>query len=191
MYLEDWSTAELVDPRGAVAVESAADAVDTWVHVPRLRKVGFFSNKKPNADAMLDQIKTSLAEIDPGLEFAYGSKEPLAENADQAVLASLTDCDVVFLASAECGGCTSWVARDYISLQRLGVPCMLIATDRFRSLAEAVLARGGVEEPRLIVPQHPVSGIPAERAQAKIRALMDDVATELGLNTAALVTEGR
>ncbi len=181
-YLDDWSPDDLVDPRGKKFVPDEAEAstkVNAWPTKRLPRKVGLFSNKKPNADAMLEQVKQCLLEVAPNLSFDYGSKEPLAEDADPAVIQRLSTCDVVVLASAECGGCTSWLCRDQISLEKLGVPCLLIATHRFESLARTVLSRGGIENPHLLVPKHPVSGIPADEAKNKIRELASRILTEV------------
>jgi hypothetical protein len=176
VHIDEWAENQLVDPRGVPAEEpEMIGEVDAWPIAWTHRKVGIFSNKKPNADAMLEAVKRGLGTLAPDLTFAYGSKEPLAKDAEPAVLAQLRECDVVILASAECGGCTSWVCRDYISLERLGVPCVLIATHRFEALARAVLERGGVTHPHLIVPEHPVSGIPADAAQEKIDDLIDGI----------------
>lgn len=181
LSIDDWLAADLVDPRPPVVQEVAASKLDAWPVVWKTRTVGLFSNKKPNADAMLEQVKESLLDVAPELTFVYGSKEALAQDADPDVMRRLSECDVVVLDSAECGGCTSWVCRDYITLEQLGTPCLVIATDRFELLARTVLARGGVGTPHMIVPAHPVSGITRERAKAKIAPLMPAVIAELGL----------
>lgn len=181
LSIDNWSDAELVDPRPPVLEEVAATKLDAWPVAWKTRTVGLFSNKKPNADAMLEQVKESLLAVAPELTFVYGSKEALAQDAAPDVMRRLSECDVVVLDSAECGGCTSWVCRDYITLEQLGTPCLVIATDRFELLARTVLARGGVADPHLIVPAHPVSGITRDRAKAKIAPLMTAVIEELGL----------
>jgi hypothetical protein len=181
-YIGEWSLKDLVDPRGSVLVTDdvvGTTEIDAWPIEWSRRKVGLFSNRKPNADAMLDEVKRGLLAAAPDLSFVYGCKEPLAEGADASVIESLRECDVVVLASAECGGCTSWVCRDYITLEKLDVPCLLIATNRFESLARAVLASGGIKSPHLAVPKHPVSGITADQAQGKIRELMGHITAEV------------
>jgi hypothetical protein len=180
--LSEWTLETLIDPRGkppGTKSTATRKVVDAWPINGTPRKIGLFSNKKPNADAMLEEVRRGLSETAPGLSFVYGSKEPLAEHAPDEVIARLKECDVVVLASAECGGCTSWVCRDYIALEKLGVPCMLIATHRFEALARAVLAEGGIASPHMAVAQHPVSGISAERAQAKIREISNVFAAQL------------
>jgi hypothetical protein len=180
LYFGEWPATGLVDPRGVILEEPAAQqGVNSWPIEWKKRKVGLFSNKKPNADAMLEEVQRGLLAAAPDLTFVYGSKEPLAENAPAEVIESLSDCDVVVLASAECGGCTSWVCRDYITLEKRGVPCLVIATNRFEGLARSVLERGGITNPHLAVPKHPVSGIPAADAQAKIRDVMGPLTAEI------------
>jgi hypothetical protein len=181
-YLTEWSNDDLVDPRGKkLLTETSVESgkVDAWPIKWSRRQVGLFSNKKPNADAMLEEVKRGLLAVAPHLTFVYGSKEPLVENAPESVINSLRSCDVVILASAECGGCTSWLCRDHITLEKLGVPCLTIATNRFEVLARGVLSQGGVKTPHLAIPKHPVSGIPPAQAQEKIRELMGRITAEL------------
>lgn len=181
-FIDEWSSSSLVDPRGTVLVQEKPNKVaktDAWPITWSHRRVGLFSNKKPNADAMLEEVQRGLADAAPDLTFVYGSKEPLAEKAEPEVIERLRDCDVVVLASAECGGCTSWVCQDYITLEKMGVPCMLIATDRFEGLARSVLTRGGITKPHLAIPRHPVSGITGEQAQDKIRERMAGVIADI------------
>ena len=178
----EWPQQGLVDPRGRVFEEKKAEKAQEIESRPiqlTHGKIGLLSNKKPNADAMLQEVQKGLAAANPGLTFVYGCKEPLAERAPEIVIESLLGCDAVVLASAECGGCSSWVCRDYITLEERGVPCMLIATNRFEKLSRLVLTAGGIKSPRLAIAPHPVSGIPAEQAQAKIRAMMGHFTAEI------------
>jgi hypothetical protein len=102
------------------------------------------------------------------------------------VIDSLSGCDVVILASAECGGCTSWLCRDHITLERRGIPCLTLATHRFEVMARTVLAQGGVTQPHLVVARHPVSGIPREQLHDKIHEVMGRLSAQvLGAEAAA------
>jgi hypothetical protein len=180
-YLEAWTVEDLVDPRGSrvVHIEAEPKDVDAWPIRWKHRRIGLFSNKKPNADAMLSEVQRGLQALAPDLVFTYGSKEPLAQEAEKGVIDSLSTCDVVILASAECGGCTSWLCRDHITLEKRGIPCLTLATHRFEAMARAVLARGGVTNPHLAIPRHPVSGITFEQVQGRIHDIMGRISLEI------------
>jgi hypothetical protein len=181
-FFHDWTEGELVDPRGhqlLVNEPSSEATVDAWPLRWAHRRVGLFSNRKPNADAILEDIKQGLLEQAPDLTFVHGSKEPLAQDAPSSVLDSFSECDLVILASAECGGCTSWLCRDHISLEKRGIPCLTIATHRFETMARTVLSRGGVTQPHLAIPKHPVSGIPQAQLHGRVQEIMGRLSADV------------
>jgi hypothetical protein len=62
-----------------------------------------------------------------------------------------------------------------ITIERRGIPAMLIATDRFRSVLEATRTISGVEDARWAEVPHPIGSLTTEELRARARKAVDQL----------------
>lgn len=74
--------------------------------------------------------------------------------ASEEVLSSIArDADLAVVGLANCGGCTSWSVQNQVELLRRGVHSVLLVTERYKKLADAIYAgRGMVDAPSVVLP---------------------------------------
>ncbi len=137
----------------------------------RGRRLGFLSNRKPNAA----EVEREVARLADGAGLAetieFYEKASPGEGADPVLMDKIAEeCDVVMVGSADCGSCTAWSCSDAVSLESRGVLSIVLCTSAFVPLAEtqsAALGRPGLA--RFEVP-HPLGGSTADVAVAKAQA---------------------
>jgi len=121
--------------------------------------LGVLDNQKPNARLLLERTLAGLRQhgVVEGANFAQ--KPPNLPSAE-ASLASLSSAavELVVVASADCGSCTSWCIHDAIELERRGKPAMVLVTTAFLALARAEAAAYGMPKLRIVEIPHPLGG---------------------------------
>lgn len=135
------------------------------------RRVGFLSNRKPNATEM-EQEFARLAE-DAGLTAVthfYEKVEGPGVGATKELLDQIAEeCDVVMVGSADCGSCTSWSTHDAVGLETRGAYALLLCSEAFEQLAKVQSASLGRPELELLKVPHPISGSTPDVAVAKAK----------------------
>ena len=133
------------------------------------RRVGFLSNRKPNATEMEQEFKrlAEEAELTEVTHF-YEKVEGPGVGAPQELLDQIADeCDVVMVGSADCGSCTSWSTHDAVELEKRGTYALLLCSEAFEQLAKVQSASLGRPELELLKVPHPISGSTPDVAIAK------------------------
>lgn len=137
-------------------------ATPAEVEVPdhaRGRRLGFLSNRKPNA-AEVEREVARLAD-EAGLidSITFYEKPSPGEGAPAELLDQIGDeCDAIMVGSADCGSCTAWCCNDAAALESRGLRAILLCTSAFVPLATAqTKALGYPGIGRFEVP-HPLGG---------------------------------
>ncbi|MGH3756685.1 UGSC family (seleno)protein [Actinophytocola sp.] len=164
-----------VPPRSALAITPA----------PRLaklngRSLGFVNNNKPNVPVLFDELSSQLGE-------QYEMTEALRVRKPQAPVRISADdlrhfeqkCDAVILAVADCGSCTSWLVRDMLALEEVGIPTVLIASQVFVNLATAEALANGLPSISMIEVPHPFDVPEASDVVDLARKIIPEVANLL------------
>ena len=106
---------------------------------------------------------------------------PIAGAPERELLEDLAGrADAAFVGLANCGSCTAWTSRDLLDLHELGLPGMLLITERFLTLARSVArGRGFGEMPEVVLPGDLETATPDEVRQAATVAF-GEVWSDLG-----------
>lgn len=93
------------------------------------KTIGLLWNGKPNGDVALDVVRERLAETEPTVELRfYAGSQPMPPTLLEEAAA---ECDAFIAATADCGGCTSWITHDCVQLERMGKPAVIIVSRGF------------------------------------------------------------
>lgn len=147
---------------------------------PRLRtlngaRIGFLCNRKPNADILLDQVATRLAE-----RFVLGARTHLTKHtptgpASPEIYDQLQHADLVIVALNDCGGCAGWSVHDAIELERRGVPTVSFVTDHYVALSSAQARTQGIKSLPMVRLQHFFGQVSADEARSRTDELIDQL----------------
>jgi len=174
----------IVDPLSAGPTTDAEEriVVDDLTGVA----VGFLSNSKTNADAVLEAVAEALVERFGITARLYVKRVPSIA-AEPGLLDQIADeCDAAVVAMLDCGSCASWACADIVELSRRGLPVCGMASDRFDAFSRQVLEISNAGGLGLSVIAHPVAGIPREQAKARVTAAaVDTVIAALTVAAAA------
>ena len=147
-------------------------------------RVGFLHNTKANGDLVLDRIAVLLGrETDIVTERLSKATASMAATSDQ--LASFVGACAVFTAMADCGSCTSWSCHDAVSLERLGVPSVLVVSTTFKPLAKSIVATLGLPDVRMLVLEHPVGGLQPAAVVSRVEAAYPVLRTRIRFTNAS------
>jgi hypothetical protein len=114
--------------------------------------------------------KLGLAEV------IHRHKLSTADPAPEEIVNELScKCDLVIIASGDCGSCTSYVIHDAVELEKRRTPTISVCTSEF-------LALGRVEAEALNMPYlaileipHPLGGLKIEAVRAKADGAIDEL----------------
>lgn len=138
--------------------------------------IGFLWNDKPNANFLLERFAELLMDKLGPAEIMHRHKFSAADPAPEEIVNELSrKCDVVIIASGDCGSCTSYVIHDAVELEKRRTPTISVCTNEF-------LALGRVEAEALNMPYLAILEIPHPLGGSKreaVRAKADDAIDEL------------
>jgi len=125
--------------------------------------------------------------LSEGLPATYGAAsvcvyvvEPNGGATEETLASIARDADLAIVGLANCGGCTSWSVQNQVELLRRGVFSVLLVTERYKKLADAIYCgRGMVGAPSVVLPITEATEYGAER-------VMNEIA-ETALREAALL----
>jgi len=93
----------------------------------------------------------------------FAKKPPnLPSSEDELARLAVSQVELVIVASADCGSCTSWCIHDAIELERRGKPAIVLVTSAFLSLAAAEAKAFGLQSLRIVEIPHPLGGADIE-----------------------------
>jgi hypothetical protein len=156
----------LVDPT------SSGPASETTTY-PRLKDlqgatIGFLSNSKTNAEAILEAVALQLGEKFGITPMLYVKRVP-SISAETEMLDEIADqCDAAVVAMLDCGSCASWACADMVELFHRGLPVCGMTSNQFDQFSQQVLDIKNAGGLGLSVVEHPVAGIPREMAKTRV-----------------------
>ncbi len=156
---------EVMDPLG----ESAADKVKIMPVSPKINKISYVDNTKPNADIILATIAENL-NIDNVMV-----EKPAGAPATDEQLKKAADADLSIIAVGDCGSCSTWVILDAIRLEKEGTPTISICSDKFRDYARSLAKSYGADDLRIVKIRHPISGQKEEGVKAKTLEIISEI----------------
>ena len=124
--------------------------------------LGILDNQKPNARPLLEGVVGGLRERDKVAGATFAQKPPnLATSEEELARLAQANVQLVVVASADCGSCTSWCIHDAIALERRGKPAIVLVTTAFLALARKEATAYGMPELRIVEIPHPLGGASA------------------------------
>ena len=163
---------EVMNPLG----ESAADKVKIMPMPPKINKISFFDNTKPNADIILATIAENL-DIDK-----INVEKPAGAPATDEQLKNAADADLSIMAVGDCGSCSTWVILDAIRLEKEGVPTISICSDKFFDYAKLLAKSYGADDLRIVEIKHPISGQKEEEIREKTTIIIPELKKLLSID---------
>jgi hypothetical protein len=150
--------------------------------------IGFLSNSKTNADAILEAVAEALTERFGITARLYVKRVP-SISAEPEVLDQIAEqCTAAVIAMLDCGSCASWACADMVELSQRGVAVCGMASDRFDAFSRQVLEIKNAGDLGLAVVAHPVAGIPRQQAKGRVTAqTVDAVIAALTASSTASV----
>jgi hypothetical protein len=129
-------------------------------------QIGVLNNQKPNAQPLLANVVEGLQRgYDVG-KAQWNLKPPNLPTLEEELAAlEKGPVQLILVASADCGSCTSWCVHDAVVLEKRGKPVMVLATESFLKMARAEAAAYGVPDLRIIPIPHPLGDADAERVK--------------------------
>lgn len=166
--------AEFFDPAGVRVVKEFSQA-------PRLSglagtSVALLSNRKRNADALLERIGEILR-VEHGVSAVLvEAKDAMSLPAPESQLAGIASrVEAVVVAVGDCGSCSATSVMDAIAAERIGVPAVPIVTEQFRSGAEMVSSIQGAEGFPIAYVEHPIATLDKDGIQDRARAAVAEI----------------
>lgn len=143
----------------------------------KISKISLFDNTKPNADVILETIKSHLKSVE-----IIHSEKPAGAGATNEQLQKAAQGDVSILALGDCGSCTTWVILDAIRLEKEGVPTISICSHKFASFARGLARAHGAEGLRILEVEHPIAGREKGEVVEKTLKIVPEIKEILGIN---------
>ncbi|MBI5680935.1 MAG: hypothetical protein HZC47_08585 [Methanobacterium sp.] len=156
---------DVMDPLG----ESAAAKIEITAIPPKINKITYFDNTKPNADIILNTIKENL-KID-----SIDAQKPAGAPATKEQIEKAKKGDLVILALGDCGSCTTWVILDAIRLEKKGIPTISICSHKFVEYAHSLAKAQGAENLRIVEINHPIAGLKEDEVKLKSEEIIPSI----------------
>ena len=138
--------------------------------------VGFLWNDKPNANFLLERFAELLVEKLGPAEIMHRHKLSASDPAPEEIINELSrKCDMVIIASGDCGSCTSYVIHDAVELEKRRTPTVSVCTNEFLPLGRVEAEALNMPYLAILEIPHPLGGIKIEAVRAKA----DDAIGEL------------
>ena len=119
--------------------------------------IGILNNQKPNAQPLLEHVVLGLQRGFDAGKAQWALKPPNLPTLEEELSAlSKGPAQMIIVASADCGSCTSWCIHDAVVLEKRGKPVLVLATEAFLKMARAEAAAYGVPDLRVIPIPHPL-----------------------------------
>ena len=101
--------------------------------------VGFLSNSKTNADAILEGVAEALTERFGITARLYVKRVPSISAEPELLDQIAEECGAAVVAMLDCGSCASWACADMVELSQRGLAVCGMASDRFDAFSRQVL----------------------------------------------------
>lgn len=141
------------------------------------RKIGLLWNGKPMGDVALKTAGELLSQRLQGVTTTfYSGSIPCAASLLEKIAA---ECDVVVGCTADCGGCTSWMAHDCIQLERKGIPTVVIASAGYEDVFEASARAFSMPNVPYVVVPRVFNNLDTDKAAAQVKPVIEEVMARL------------
>jgi hypothetical protein len=131
------------------------------------KTLGLYNNGKLNSVRLLELIAAEFARdfafgIRTGTYHSYKLMTPEEwEGVDQ--------CDAVILANGDCGACSSSGIANAISLEKQGIPTLLITTNPFVDAVKTMAGLCGMPDVHWAVIKHPIGSLQEDELRERAR----------------------
>ncbi len=154
------------------------------------KTVGLLNNTKVKADYILDAVAEELSARYQIKQFVRVTKAHFARPMSDEIAEQMTaDCDVVISAIGSCGACSVSTVADGILFEQRGIQAAAILTDAFTKAGDAMARRYGMPDYRYATLPHPVENLSRKESLERVRGIVDDIASILGLTPATVEEE--
>lgn len=141
-------------------------------------RLGVLDNGKPNSDAFLTLLVDRLVATGVG-DTVWARKPNIGRLAPVETIDDLADrCDIVLTGVGDCAGCCSCTTHDGITLERRGIPTLVVCTSEFLTTARIAATAAGIPDYPFTVIAHPLGSlrppelaVRADDAMAQVRDL--------------------
>jgi hypothetical protein len=128
-------------------------------------RIAVLDNGKPNAALVMTQAARHLAERTGAILELVIKKGPGGRSANAAIPCApdvfaqlVAEADIVITGAADCGSCSAYSVADAVSLERAGVPTVIVTTTLFERVVDTVARSDGMTSIRKLVLEHPLGG---------------------------------
>lgn len=161
----------VVDPR--VTVGSSERSVTKQIPPPTEAVVGLLWNSKPNGDVALQFLGEELQTRFPGLQTRFykglmGSPAELLEKA-------AAECDVVIGCTADCGSCTSLMAKDCSDIEKMGIRTASIVSVGFEENFRLSAKSFGLEGLASVVVPYVYNNVSTDAAREQTKGIVGEL----------------
>ncbi|MCR2808406.1 MULTISPECIES: UGSC family (seleno)protein [unclassified Microbacterium] len=138
--------------------------------------VGLLSNRKRNADRLLEFVAEILASQHGIASSIVDEKEAMSLPAPEAQLRSMAErVEALVVAVGDCGSCSATTVMDAIAAERFGLPAVPIVTEQFRSGAEMVASIQGADDFPIAYVEHPIATLDDDGLRERAQRAVDQV----------------
>lgn len=142
------------------------------------KRIGLYWNMKAGGDVALDRVAELLRARFPGTTFTHhkGSVGWVMRHATPGDVRKVAkECDAVVGTTADCGSCTSWLIRDLIEFEKVGVPTVGITAAHFVADARRSADGFGLASQALAVIPEPLTNQTPDEVRATIDKHFEEI----------------
>lgn len=131
------------------------------------KAIGLWSNKKLNADRLLDFIRQELAE-DYSFSIVHGVYDP-GRLMEEHEWGDLEQCDAVILANGDCGACSTSGIANAIEMEKKGIPAVLVSTTPFIDAVITTTNMSNMPSIEWAVVDHPIGSLDEDAVRQRAK----------------------
>ena len=165
----------VLDPTQASDADKAGAGLPLAPRLDTLegKAIGLWSNKKLNADNLLEFIRQELAK-DYSFSIVHGVYDP-GRLMEEHEWGDLEQCDAVILANGDCGACSTSGIANAIEMEKKGIPAVLVSTTPFIDAVITTTKMSNMPSIEWAIVDHPIGSLDedAVRQRAKTRRRAD------------------
>jgi hypothetical protein len=146
------------------------------------KRIGLYWNMKAGGDVALARTAELLQRRFPGATFKNyrGSVGWVMRHATSEDVRRVgSECDAIVGTTADCGSCTSWLIRDLIEFEKVGVPAVGITASHFVADARRSADGFGLAALALAIIPDPLTNQTPDEIRATIDAHIEQIVTGL------------
>jgi len=137
------------------------------------KAIGLWSNKKLNADLLLENIRQELAK-DYDFTVVHGIYDP-GRLMEEHEWGDLDKCDAVILANGDCGACSTSGIANAIEMEKKGIPAVLVSTPPFIDAVITTTKMSNMPAIEWAVVDHPIGSLTEDEVRQRAKHAAEQI----------------